>query len=424
MRLLGFFALVCLVLVACIAWRAGRAKPEAQRLLALGRWDDARENLKWYLWLRPGDPDAHLLMAEALVMDDGLPTEKTVREAIAHLQQIPDVVPQGVAARVQEARLSLLILQQPARAEHLLQRALAQDRNSYEALLQLWKIYDLTGRLEWNEDLFWRCYELAPEPERAVVLRDWYMSQFAPGTACASIDRPTGVLGPSEEPSAMADLRRLVRFRDREPESPTAHAALARWFLLYQNAADEAIEVLREASAAESPFDSRFFVATLTTACLELGWYEQAKEYFARWPNPREGYHFWKLSGIIAQEVDQDFRAAISAYNRALQVWPGEMDWQLRFRKAHCLTRVGDIERALSVRQEATEVQKLMETSVQREMRTALAKLDDPHAIMKVEKFYRDLGRNREAACWRKELTRLRVARKERTFFFESVKVP
>jgi tetratricopeptide (TPR) repeat protein len=383
-----------------------RGKSTAEALLAGGSYGRARARLNRYLWLHPRDPHAHLLMAEALIRDDSLPADHSVGAAIGHLQCIPDESSQGAEARIREARLEFLIRKRPVRAERLLRRAIEQEPGSFEAHAMLWKVFDLTGRADLTEPIFWRCYELAPAHKRGALLRDWYLSQFAPGSASEPLDRRMGFVGPGEEWSRFVELRRLIEFRNTEPAAPQAHAAIAQWFLLRQNDAEQAIEAFRAATAAELPFGEPLYVARLTEACLHLGWHEHAAESFAQWSAPRDGYYYWKTRGMVDEEVHHDFPSAVEAYGRAILVWPGECDWSTRFRLANCLMRLGKETQAAEVRARALTLQPLMEPSLHQHLREVLTEFDRAGSLEDLARFYENLGRLGEADCWRREIER------------------
>jgi hypothetical protein len=133
---------------------------------------------------------------------------------------------------------------------------------------------------------------------------------------------------------------------------------------------------------------------------MDLGEFERAEELFGRWPGERSGYEYWKWEGIICDEVRHDDRGAVAAFERAGSVWPGGLDWQLLFRKAHCLVRMKADRQAEQVRVHALSVERMMEPEVQRSVRQALQHIDDPVQVAVVVDFYRKLGRPREADFW------------------------
>lgn len=372
-----------------------------------GAWKDARVQLRRYLWLHPRDGQAHLKMAESLVKDERLPTNEAVAEAIDHLKQIPDESPLGAEARVQQARLRFLILHHPIQAERLFHHAIQLDPHSFEAHYLLWKLLDMTGRSHLAEPVFWKVYQLTPPSERAFRLREWYMSQFFPATANPTLDRMMGFADGSEPPTANIEFLRLQHFRANEPNAPIMHATLARWFYR-EGDPKHAMTLLREAFSLDTAFEETYFLATLVAVSIELGDFEDAERFFARWPQPHSGYEYWRWKGMIDDEIRHDYQTAIEAYDKALGVWPGQANWEMQFRKAQCLVRLGNNQQAKQVRQAAKTIELLMESDVHERLRKALAHLEDSEQIKHLVEFYRALGRQREVECWMKQIELLR----------------
>lgn len=383
--------------------------PEAQELAQLELWPHVHKELTGYLWWRPRDAEARLLMAEALVKDETLPGEEAVQRALEHLGRIPDAPPHGAAARTAEGRIELLLQLKPARARRSLRRAIELDPDAAEAYYLLWKLMDLIGRSDLAEPLFWRVYELTPQEGRAVRLREWYMSQFYPVTANNALERMMGLLGENQPPTAKTEANRYIQFRNAEPDEALSHAALARWFIregdhkFALKLLDEAVEKVH--NQRQDPFD----LATRIEAMIALGEFDQADACFDGWPEPHDGYEYWKWRAIVLDEVRGQFDQALDAYDLALSVWPGAADWRTRFRRAACLAHAGDHRAAEADRAAADAVEKLMQEDVQKRVRDALKNLRNPAELEVVVDFYEKLGRLREAACWRSEIKRLQA---------------
>ncbi len=398
-RLLLVVVLISLVVVGVQLYWTQTAKSAAERALADERWPDARRSLRRYMWLYPRDAQAHLLMAEAYVSDNDVLPEEAVGEAIKHLQQVDDDSDSAAEARLREAQLWFRVRHRPAQAERIVRRAIHLDNELKEAHRLLWQILDMTNRSDYAEPSFWRVYELSGDDERPVVLRQWYLSQFAPGTANEPLDRAMGFLPPGQTPDYATEYRRLVQFRRVEADSPTMHASLASW---YRREADPktALQILSDAARLGDAIDDRFFIATLAATYVDLGEFELADQYLQRWPEPRDGYDYWNLTGIVQQEYQRDNSAAVESYREALEVWPGPIVWRTRFRLAQCLARTGDDVKAEEERRRAAAIQELLDVETHRRIRKALASLDDPHALQEVAQFYAALDRPREAECW------------------------
>ncbi len=171
----------------------------------------------------------------------------------------------------------------------------------------------------------------------------------------------------------------------------------------------DAQKFLESAKSVAGAFNDPYYVASWIALWMDLGEFERAEELFARWPGERSGYEYWKWEGIICDEVRHDDRCALAALENAGAVWPGSLDWQLAFRKSHCLVRMKFRREADEARVQAAALESLMEPEVQRAVRTALTHLEDPKQIAVVVDFYRKLGRPREADFWEKH--RIEVAR-------------
>lgn len=268
---------------------------------------------------------------------------------------------------------------------------------------------DLIGRSDLAEPLFWRVYELAPEEGRALRLREWYMSQFFPVTANIGLERMMGLLGENQPPTAKTEASRYIQFRNAEPDEALSHAALARWFIR-EGDHKFALKLLDE--AAERVHNQRqdpFYLATRIETLIALGEFDQADVCFDEWPEPHGGYEYWKWRAIVLDEVRGQFHQAPRAYDRALSVWPGAVDWRTRARKAACLAHAGDHPAAEAERAAANALEKLVQEDMQIRIRKVLGSLRNPAELEVVADFYEKLGRQREAACWRSEIERLQA---------------
>lgn len=411
-RVLGVGAAVGSVLgLAVLAWWLHAGLEVGRRALGQGQWATARAALSRYLWLHPRNPAALLLLADAYIRDESIPQHDAAHRAIGYLQRIADSSTYGADARTKEGWVRLFMLQTPGHAEAVLKKACELDRHAVEPRYWLWKLYDLTGRSHFAEPFVWQVLELTPEPDRAMRLREWYMSQFFPLTGCASLDYILGILREGEIPTVDVERRRFQLFRDAEPDQAIGHSALARW-LVREGMPQVALEVLQlgEKQMAEEQKRSPFFLATMVEVLIDLGNFTQAQEYFNRWPPEDRGFEYWRWRGVLAEEVSSDYQAAVQAYDQALAIWPGPADWRMRVRKANCLARLGRADEAERVRQEAQQIEAKMENPIHERLRRALANLNDFGSLLAVAEFYRDLGRPREAASWLQLAMQLRSA--------------
>jgi tetratricopeptide (TPR) repeat protein len=273
----------------------------------------------------------------------------------------------------------------------------------------------LANRSEDADAPFWEFYELTPHAKRAEYLSQWYLSQFDTTSANPGLDRELGAIGAHERPSREGEKRRYLLFREAEPDSPIPYAALARWYSTHRDF-KTAREMLAEAEA-RVPAEKRdhpFYLAVSIVLHIELGEFDHATAAFERWPEPHRGFEYWRCRGLVLDEVLGQDEEAIAAYDQALQVWPGPTEWALRNRKANCLTRLGKTAEAEQVRADAAHVVSLMSAALHERLTKSLGHPDDPQQLMIVAKFYRDLGRTREAASWLQHIARLRSPSKTR----------
>jgi tetratricopeptide (TPR) repeat protein len=393
------------------AWAVIRAQGgyrAAEELLAHELWPQARERLASYLWLYPGDAQARMRMAEAFAKDEALPPDEAASQAIRCLAQISDNSPLAAEARLQQGRLCFLILQKPGRAEQLLRKSVELG-GSLPAYQLLWTLLNVTGRAEESEDVFWRVYELSSEDERPLRLREWYMNQFFPTTANEPLDRMMGILAPGETPTGITESHRYLRFREREPESPLSHAAAAQWC---QHEGDPQFAIrLLDAAAKELPAAASdpFFLSVSIATHLDLGQFDQAQACFQRWPENDRGHAYWKWRAIIMDDVLGHYEEALEAYDQALKLWPGPIDWRLHHRQAGCLARLRKSEDAAAAQDRATQLGTLMKAEAHDRLRADLGSLDDPQPLTEVAQFYHRLGRDREANCWEDYIRRLQA---------------
>jgi len=407
--------LIVIALVAALAW-GGYEVAQRQlgfskslELAQFGLWSKARESMSGYLELHPGSDEARYWMAELWVNDDQLLVNESVPAALGQLSHISDSSPLAAKARTLEGKLQFLIQHQPVAAEKSLRKAISLDENSLEAHQVLCKVLETTARYHETESLFWRIYELSPVEERATRLRDWYMSQFFPQTVNDALDVQMGITA-APNSTLPVEAIRYMRFRETEPSEPLGRAALARW-TLRQGQPGEALGLLDVGDEEiDNELTSPFFVATLVELLIDLGQYEEANQRFEAWPGPHEGFDYWRLKAVVLEDVHGEYKSALQAYDKALEIWPGPAEWRLMHRKAGCLARAGLREEAAATRREAEVVEKLMEDDVHQRLRFVLGFLDNPDNLKEVVAFYRKLDRPREATAWSLEIARLLAA--------------
>ncbi|MCY2963765.1 MAG: hypothetical protein NT069_08990, partial [Planctomycetota bacterium] len=346
---------------------------------------------------------ARLLEAEVLTRDESIDNEIAIQQAMALLARIPDSDRKGAEARGKQGRLTYFVEHKPIAAERFYRRAIELDPEFVEYRYLCWKLLDLSGRSEYSEDLFWGLYERVSDADRPVLMREWYMSQFFQSTANPMADVLMGFKDLDKPVQMNPEYLRLKENRDSEPEEPANHAALARWF---QHDGDHgtALALLEAGLKVRGADHHPFFLAVLLETLFERGELDRAKQYFQNWPEPHDGYDYWHWKGMLADEADRDYEAAIDAYDRSLAFWPGPVDWRTMNRKANCLARLRRADEAAAVRKRSKEIELQMDLDVHKELREALAdqNLREREYCQKLLKFYQVLGREREVEGWQK----------------------
>lgn len=399
-RRLAAVVIVVGLLIATVAFVLRFQQTTARDLLDRKRWSEARKTLGWLLKIRPGNSTLRLMMAESYAKDDSGSAEGNASAAIEHMRQIPDQAPEGPDARMYEARLTFLVLRRPYEAERLVRHALKLTPSSADARLLLWTILGMTGREELAEPVFRELYDLGPAAARLGYLRNWYFSQIDPLRMTASLDERMGFRESETESTRRVELKRLLAIRALEPEEPSAHAAVARWFQA-EGDPEQALLVLEQGDRLPTARDDSFFVATFIDVLIEAGQFERAAELLKLWQEPHPRHAYLRLQGILREDLDRDYRAAADAYSQAETLWPGPTDWKCRFRFANCLTLIGESARAEEVRHRAEQVRDLFSPRSQDQLRKALEGPDRRENLERILDFYRILGREDEVSFWR-----------------------
>jgi tetratricopeptide (TPR) repeat protein len=392
---------------------AQRSLQRAKAAFGLQNWRTAREELRSYLAVYPSNDEARLRLAEAYFKDSSLNAERAVNSAIQQLEGIRRESPFWPAARIQEARMCLFVRMQTHRAEKLLRESLVAAPENVEAHYVLWKLLDLTGRSHLAEPHFHKVLESTPLERRPYCLREWYMSQFYPATANLEIDRLMGFLEPGAAQDSTTEYRRLMRFREQEPNAALNHADVARWFSL-EGDPKTALEILQKAlDTTDAPLEEPFFVATLAQVLFDLGEFDQALKIYQAWPGEPTGYEYFRLGAIFSDEVERDYEQAIGCYRKVIAVWPGPADWRIQNRLARCLAKAGQEAAAEDMRKQAKTVELLMENEVHTPLRSALAAPDQLEICQQMTQFYEQLGLAYETRNWREQTQRLESANRQ-----------
>lgn len=378
-------------------WSIESGLQRGQQAAAKGHWSQTHDHLSHYLAWHPDDSAAHLLMAEALVRDNTQSGQDSVKRAIEHLTQIKDDSPLAARARLQQARLSLLILQRPAAAERLLRESLELNPESRDANILMWKLMDVTGRHVVSRQYFWQAYEVSPESGRPALLRDWFLAEFFPETANSSFHNAAGARAVGKIP---ASVNLLVRLRESQPEAQFVHAALATYYL-ERGQPKSSLELLKEAPDLAQAMKDPFFVSVLFESLVDLGENEKATTCFEQFPQPHAGYLYWRSNAMFHHHVKEDTAAAVRAYEEALSTWPAKFDWGLMTKLSECLRKIGrsdDAENILERVKQLTTRILTEEKTIQ--LRDKLRRLNDPAVAGELCEIYTEFGLMKEANAW------------------------
>ncbi len=370
---------------------------DAKRSAARSEWSLAVDILDHYLRYRPDDAGARLLMAEACVSSASGEKSKNLQRAIFHLQQISDESPSASRARLQEARVSLLLQKKPQTAERVLKDSLRLDKESLEANLLMWQLLDVTGRHVYSDSYFWKACELTPGPQRGLLLRDWFLSEFYPDQLYSELYHQMGITAVGKIP---ASVNLMVQFREVEPSASFLHAAIAGHFHGAGNLKG-AIDLLNECPDVAAAMSDPFFVSVLFETLVDLGEFQKAEDCFKEFPQPREGYLFQRSEGMYYDYVLNDSPHAIESYRKALETFPAKFDWGLMTRLSVCLKKTGRVKEGeqvqASVEHLTRQVLTLEHTSL---LRSLLVKSIQPEDAAKFVDFYRNFGLEREVSAW------------------------
>ncbi|MBL8812965.1 MAG: hypothetical protein JNM43_22550 [Planctomycetaceae bacterium] len=401
----GVIFFVCLV-AGIPAYRAWK-NSEAEKLLANGRQylrerrsELAEQSLASYLKYQPDDHQAVIQWAEAVIDGKSRKPADAARLACEALAGIPDASPFAAEARMREARLTLFVLLQPEKAESLLQKSRTLDPAPMDVHFLLWKVFDLTERFQFAEPHFWATYERSPEEIKTNRLAEWYLSQFSTNSANASLDRLLGFIAADQTTSEQVVVARLDSFVEHEPESTLNLTAKAA-FLLHLREREAAGKLLDQADLRADSRTNEFFLATRISYLLDLGRLKEADSLFEQWNAAKDGYPYFKTLARIQQLVRRDDKGAVENFEKAIQLWPGPVDWSNLHFMAQSMARLGDRTGAEQTRAKAKEVELLMEMDVHRTLRAALNTLNSPESLQQFEDFYSKIGRETEANAWR-----------------------
>jgi tetratricopeptide (TPR) repeat protein len=211
-------------------------------------------------------------------------------------------------------------------------------------------------------------------------------------------------------PGDETDITRLEEFYSSEPDSLMVVAALGQWYLRNRQR-DDALSILQGIQDKQETTQSPFYLASMIAVLIDLGKLAEARSHLSLWPNQDRGHLYWATAGRVFDVADRNDAAAVDAYDHAISLWPGPVEWPMMHRKAQCLSRLGRKEEADSMRMESKRIELLMEAEVHQRLRQAMADLESPETVHQMVEFYEAIHRPREVNCWRDVLERLRAGK-------------
>jgi tetratricopeptide (TPR) repeat protein len=288
---------------------------EVRALARVGKFGEAQDRLRPYLRARPGDSEAHLLMAELATE----PPSPTPDEALEHLRAVRPTSPEQAAvvkfyegkAQYQRARYDL--------AEDCWREALQLDPLVAGAGWALMDLIDKEGRVEEAHRLGMHLHEIEPDPvDRVRILLELSrmdIEKVAPGSQ-VQLFEPLVRSGTKSLPLALVVGLALVR----------------------ENRVDEGLELLRNARRRD-PDSPEVWDAWLT-GLYEASEFDLFRDGLARLPRKlAKEPRFAKHQGYLAQN-DRDWSRAVQLYRRALEFDPS--DQAILYRLWFVTRRTGD----------------------------------------------------------------------------------
>ena len=401
------------ILVAVAAWFFAQYRltdnrvQDAKSLLVQGRYREMRQQLRNVLWLQPRHPEANVLMAQALTIDESLSlpgdferNRELIEEALAHLALVPDDSPFGAMAHEKRAALEFNFQYRPSAALDDLARSIELDSRHASAYELRMRVYAMLGRPRYGYEDMWALYELLDDAERPLLLRRWFMYEFFPDTSLTETDRQMGFAGPDQMTNVLVANARLRAFKDAEPHSAIGYAAVGNW-LLKQTDPTTAQELLNiSLDQATDIDDCEYWFAIAVDTLEDLGTLDDAVELVNRWPAPQDSYDYWRAKAIVQHRVEEDPEAALESYGKALEYWPGPVDWSVRNMMAACLRELGRTDESIEMTERASDVEKQLRDDVLQPIRDALFTMDDPTELQRLVQFYDELDLPRERAAW------------------------
>ena len=401
-----WIAILLLLVGAAIAffmWRNHQAEKFASRAKTAIEENDfqsARVFAEKALAIRPNHTPTLLIYAESVFKDSTMDGDSRIDKSLTALGKIGDNVDESLAARKYEASLLFFSRLQAVEAEEALIRATAISTDDLEANLSLMRIYCATGRETFTSPLFETMIQISgTKSETQEVLIAWFLSQFSLGSYNSSTDQMLGVEGlyASKIP---ASQKRLLAFRDSEPDQIQPKVALAYWFYLRSDG-KQAKVILDELDPEKIDLTDPLYLMTAVNVYLEMGEIEIAQELHGYWDN-QTYFEYWRQKGVIEQDYKGNKHEAIKAFEKALTIWPGPIDPSLPFRLETCYKGIEDFEKAAEYKARGEKLRNNTDVSRIKELQQLLIRGQlDQETCEKFVAFYKSLGREIEAQYWR-----------------------
>jgi tetratricopeptide (TPR) repeat protein len=374
----------------------------ARRAVRIGDWPQVKLRLNRYLWWHPNSVEGRMLMAEACIKaEDTSDTAAAAHQARLHLQLIEGSPQQLALARLQEARLAWLLQRSPTMAEELLRQSLTFDDNLAESHVLMWHLLDLTGRHVLSDEHFWRAYDLSPPAAQTRLIRDWFLSEFYPNDLHGTLFSQLGITAVNSIP---ASINLLVHFRETEPQSPVIHAALAAYYRQLGNL-KATIDLLKESQNSAASMQDQFFVSVLFEALIDLGEFSKAEETFNRFPQPHDGFLYWRCASLYYDYIHEDNEQSLHCFRKAMTYPPAKLDWGLMNRMAACMRKLGMIEEADKLQRRVERLSQEILTTEHTSMLRRSLQSSDAAAASKFVEFYEEFGLVREVEAWKQQTT-------------------
>lgn len=368
--------------------RARQAIKKAERQKAQGpqagnEWDRAEGYLEAVLSRFPHHAEARLLSARVAT------GRRDFARALERLAEIPDSDPLGAEARLREGEI-LYHANRGAEAEVALRRRLALTPDCIQARRLLVALYRLEDRESEAAALLWQLYEAAPGELKIEPLKELFLAQFAMYVDGAAV-------------------RRLQLMVEENPDDIDAEVAIgSRLYKGVHKGGDPEAAKQLLAKCLERRPDHLTCRANLARCHMDLGEYEQVAQLLAEWPEPVRDTRYWRLNGLLQQDYQADYAGAVESYRKVLAAEPE--DYKICHRLGQCLQFSGQTEQAQVELSRAAKLRESNNYVYNRTLiRETIPRVNSDAALRhQVGRFYEDLGRHQEAACWYGEALRLR----------------